>query len=433
MKAVEQGHGTEVTVERSAQARLLVAETSYKTADLGLREAFVKFARANGVVEALPGVQESAVLSTCNRFEVYFATTSPEATYSSFLAAVRRGAGVDPEPAFSPLTGIAAVRHLFRVAAGLESVAIGEPQILAQVRGAGIQAREAGDAGRILSPLFDRATRIGSMVRTTVGLGSDEVSLSDLAMDAVAGMLPEERDVLLVGSGKMVQLAARRLVGRSTKLYVVSKRRLPSGLKGSIRVRRADIQKTASRCDLLIAATSVERPIVTKDDLRGRRKVVVDLGMPRNVSPSARELPNVRLIDLDDLARMTPKKRRTRELREAEEMVDREAADFYEWLVQTKLSSALADIYGWANEVREEELTRALGKLQPKGPREARILEVMGRRLVSKLMARPAKFAHARHVGLAEEEKLQLLRSVFGVGHAEIGDRDDRRAEEDEL
>ncbi len=416
MKAVEEG--SESLREASGAPRLLMAGTSYKTSDLGVREALVKTIGAEGIADPLPGAQESVVLSTCNRFEVYFATTSPEETYSRFLRMVKDRAGIQhPERSISQLVGVEAVAHLFRVAAGIESVVVGEPQILAQVRAAGIRARKQGDAKRILSPLFDRATRVGSKVRSTSGLGSGEASLSDLAVEAAEGLMPGSRDILLIGSGKMVQLAARRLVRGSRRLYVASRRRPQAGLQGSIPVGYADIRKTARMCDVIICATVAGRPVVTRADLRGRRrKVVIDLGMPRNVSPLVRALPNVRLVDLDDLAKMAQARDRALAVDGAERAIAREAAEFYGWLVQTRLSSTLADIYSWADGVRVEELNRALGKLQTKDPREARILDAMVRRLVSKLMARPSRFARSRRGALTEEEKLDLLGAVFGLG-----------------
>lgn len=424
MRAAEQERGQkEATPNQiqlpSAATQLLVVGTSYKLSNLGFREALVKTLDWGRLVDALPVVQESAVLSTCNRFELYLVTTSPDAAYEAFLGGVRGQTGLQvPETAFSRLAGVAAVRHLFRVAAGLESVVVGEPQVLTQVRAAGIEARRKGDARGILSPLFDRAVRVGLKVRASFDIGSGEASLSDLAVDAIDDLRPVVHDVMLVGSGKMVQLAARRLKGRARRIYVASKRRTaPEGLEGSTLVRYSDIRSTASKCDVLISATTAARPLLGKDDLKGRRRrLVVDLGMPRNVSASVRDLPNVRLIDLDDLAKMAHPSRQAGSLGEAEAATSREASEFYGWLVQTRLSSTLADLYAWANGVRQEELERALRRLNSASAREVHILDAMGRRIMSKLMARPAQFARRRQKALSEEEKLDLLRSVFGVG-----------------
>lgn len=398
--------------------QLLLIGTSHKSAGIAFRESLFKAMNSDHVLESLDSAKEVAVLSTCNRYELYLASTSPEATSSSFFeSAAKAGALEGAQGAFYQAKGEEAVRHLFRVATGLESVVVGEPQILAQVRAAGISSRKKGTAGAILAPLFDRAYRVGSRVRRDYAFESDEASLSDLAVDAVRRMSPGRHDVMLIGTGKMVRLAALRLRPSARKLLVVTRRKLPPrGLEYAKLVSYSGMKKAAARCDVIISATSSDRPILRKEDLKGRRrKLVVDLGMPRNVSPEARTLPNVRLVDLDDLARTARSRRPSVSVRRAESATAREADDFYDWLVQTRLSSALADLYSWAEAVREEELKRALGKLNLGSEKEERILDAMGRRIVSKLLARPTRFARRRHVSLSEEEKLELLRSVFGA------------------
>lgn len=403
----------------SGSLQLSVVGTSFKSSDLGFRETLAKGVGRNQIDDFLASAKESALLSTCNRFELYLVSTSPSGTCAALLEGIRNETGLKRvEAAFYERRGTEAVRHLFRVAAGLESVVVGEPQILSQVRAAGVASRSERNAKGILAPLFDRAYRVGSHVRAAYGLGSGEASLSDLAVEVVNDAMPGRHDVMLVGTGKMVQVASRRLKGNARRLYVASRRRsTPTGLEGCTLIRYSDIKKTASRCDVLISATNAERPLLGKDDLKGRRKrVVVDLGMPRNVSASVRELPNVRLVDLDDLANMARPRMSSRILEEAEAATSREASEFYDWLVQTRLSSTLADLFAWANDVREGELSRAKGRLKSLPVRQVRVLDAMGRRIVSKLMARPAQFARRRQKDLSEEEKLELLRSVFGVG-----------------
>lgn len=404
--------------------QLSVLGTSFKSSDIGFRENLARVLGKNHLGDFLASVEESALISTCNRYELYLVSGDPAATYSSFLKEVGEQTGVrDLESAFYEHSGTQAVRHLFRVAAGLESVVVGEPQILAQVRAAGIASRREGKSRGILSPLFDRAYRVGSHVRASYGLGSGEASLGDLAVEAVNDMMPGRYEVMLIGTGKMVQVAARRLKGSTRRFYVASRRRTaPAGLEGCTLIRYSDIGKYAPKCDVIISATDAERPILGKGDLNsGRRRVVVDLGMPRNVSPSVRDLPNVRLLDLDDLARLARPRKLSNSLKKAEAATSKEASEFYDWLVQTRLSSTLADLYTWANDVRQEELRRAVGRLRPMAARETRILDAMGRRIVSKLMSRPAKFARSPQTALSEEEKLELLRSVFGMGAADEG------------
>lgn len=405
----------------TGSGELLTFGASYKTADLQFRERLAKLVASGGQrdLQSLPGVRESALLSTCNRLEMYLVADSAASASLKMTDYLRNAFPADDVGAkvyFS--SGPAVIVHLFRVAAGLESVVLGEPQILAQVRGAGISSRKARTAKGILSPLFDRAFRVGSHVRTAYKIGSGEASLSDLAVEVTRESTVENPKVLLIGTGKMVQLAARRLQGRASRFYVASKRKdVPKGLAGSTLVPYADIPRVARKCDVVISATAVSRPLLSAADFRGaKRHIVVDLGMPRNVSGSVRNLPNVRLVDLDDLARTGRQPGDAVRLRAAEAAVVREASEFHSWLVQTRLSSTVSELFAWANGIRDEEVRRAARKMGQSDPRERHVAEAMARRIVSKLMARPVKFAKGKNGRLTEEERLDLLRSVFGIG-----------------
>ena len=403
---------------RRAVPQLMMIGTSHKSADIAFRESLVRAVGADHMLGSLGAAKETAVLSTCNRFELYVASSSPEETSASFFRSVADATGVQgASHAFYQARGADAARHLFRVATGLESVVLGEPQILAQVRAAGIRSRRDGTAGAILAPLFDRAYRVGSRVRTDYGLEGEEASLSDLAVDAVRRFSPGRHRVMLIGTGKMIRLAARKLSRGADRIFVVTRRKTPpKGLDGAVLVPYAAMRKTAAGCDVIISATSADRPVLKAGDLRGRRrKLVIDLGMPRNVAPETRGLANVRLVDLDDLAEIAKARKVPAVLKRAENATAREADGFYDWLVQTRLSSALADLYSWADAVRAEELRRALGKLASDSAKDRRVLDAMSRRIVSKLLARPTRFARKRHEALSEEEKLELLRSVFGA------------------
>jgi glutamyl-tRNA reductase len=411
-----------------ASSELLVVGTSYKTSNLQFREELARLFSARGLraIRSFPGVTESALLSTCNRLELYLVTTSPESTVHSFTDFLkRRLPDRSFERAIFASTGLGAVAHLFRVAAGLESVVLGESQILAQVNHAGRVSRRAGTSKGVLSPLFDRASRVGVRVRTSYDFGSGESSLSDLAVEAVLESVPPKPDVLLIGTGKVVQFAARRLQGKARRFYVATRRNdVPRALAESVLIPYREIPKVAKKCDAVISATTTEEPLLAEGDFDGRRKrVIVDLGMPRNISGSVRDLPGVSLVDLDDLAKKAHRSKSPRELKEGEGAVSREATEFYAWLVQTRLSSIISELFAWANGVRDEESARAVRRLGLSSARERRVVEAMGRRIVSKIMARPVRFARSRHGIMTEEEKLDLLRSVFG-GRGGIEDQD---------
>lgn len=392
--------------------------TSYKSSGIQFREALAKNATEDHVEDAL-AADESALLSTCNRFELYFVSREPRESYASLVRHLKEVTGIaGSEAGLYRLEGEEAVEHLFRVASGLESVVVGEPQILSQVRGAGVRSRKKGNSRGTLSPLFDRAYRVGSRVREAYGFAPGESSLSDLALDAVDRTGAAKKSVMLIGTGKMIRLAARRLKGKAKRLYVVSRRKVPpAGLEWCTLVRYPDLKKFAKRCDVIVSATTARRPVLSASDLAGRkRRVVVDLGMPRNVSDLVKELPNVTLFNLDDLAKAAGSWKASPRLQVADGAVAREAHEFYQWLVQTRMSATLANLYSWAEAVREAELKRAVSRLGGISGRDKRVVDAMGRRIVSKILARPTRFARSRHASLTEEEKLDLLGSVFGAG-----------------
>lgn len=403
------------------EAGLVLLGVSYRTSKLPSREDFMKVIAPDGsdLIGSVPGVDEHVVLATCNRIEVYLVTSTPDLTLSALAERIesKRKSGLGPLGIFS-LRGRKVVDHLFEVAAGLDSIVLGEPQILAQVRSAGVAARRVGSAKGVLSPIFDRAFRVGSRIRESFDLGNGEASMGSLAVDAILQSARVESNVLLIGTGKMVQLAARRLSGKKGRVYVASKRKtVPKGLGDFDLISYRAIPKFSRKCGIIIAATNSEYPLLRKEHFKGGgRKTIVDLGMPRNVSPSVRKLRNVRLLDLDDLAVRARTLAPPRGFSPALAATRKEASEFYAWLIQTRLSSTLSQLYYWANGVRDAELRRAAGRLKLNSPRDRRVLESMGRRIVSKLMARPTKFARARYNGFPEEDKLELLNSVFGLG-----------------
>ena len=404
--------------EKGVAPELVMIGASYKSADIAFRESLARAVSPGHVLRSLASAKEVALLSTCNRFELYLTSTSPEETLAAFYEAVAAKTGAKGvRERFYQARGAGAVNHLFRVASGLESVVVGEPQILSQVRAAGISSRKEGTAGAVLGPLFDRAYRVGTRIRGEFGFEREDASLSDMAVEAAVSLSPKSRIVMLIGTGKMARLAARKLAKPTTRFYVSTRRKVPPrGLQSAVIVPYSGIRKAAKKCDLIISATTVDRPLLMRNDLKGRsRKIVIDLGLPRNVSPDVRSLPNVRLFDLDDIAEIAASREPPVAVKEAELEASREAHDFHDWLVQTRLSSALADLYSWADAVRVEELEHAFSRLDLKSDRDRRVLEAMGRRIVSKILSRPTKFARRKHDTLSEEKKLELLKSVFGA------------------
>ncbi len=402
---------------------LLLIGTSYKQSPISFRETLVRaLSGENGktLLKNLPGAEETVLLSTCNRTELYAVSNNPERTVQAFRSRLRGLLDNADESHFFVLEGSATIGHLFRVSSGLDSIVLGEPQILSQVRDAGINARIERSAKGVLSPLFDRAFRVGNRLRTSYRLGSGEASLSSLAIRVAKERMKKPRPkVLLIGTGKMIQLAAKELQKRNARLYIASKRDgVPPSLGGAKMVRYNRVPLVASRCDLVISATNSTGYVLTKQDIGGsRRKLIVDLGMPRNIDPAIRGTKNVELLDLDDLA-MGRRARTSKhpQLQKAESQVSKEVDEFEKWLIETRFSDTLGRLYGWAHQVRDEEVQRASRKLHLSSVRQRKVLDSLGRRVVSKLLSKPTLFVRNRKTALEEQERLRILQAVFDLG-----------------
>lgn len=398
-------------VERASPVSLTLIGTSFKTSTLSFRESLAK-----RLAEEPPSAfrkGEHAQLVTCNRIEIVVASDSDSAkdevlSWISETPGIQRGAVYVHE-------GFDAMVHLFRVAAGLDSMVLGEEQILAQVREAGIAARKARASRGVLSALFDASVSAGRRAR--VALGETDESVSSMAIRHALERLQEPpRSVLLIGTGKTTRLAASELAG--ARLYVATRRSsLPSFSRAKL-VRHRDLKRVANRCELIISATKHRGYLLKGGDLDGsRRRVVLDLAFPRNIDPSLAG-DKTELYNLEDLAKLfAPGHRPTRpEARRAEEMVLAEAERFSRWLLASRQSSTLSQVYRWAETTRREETAAALRRLPKLTPRERGVVEAMSKRLLSKLLAPPTSFAKSSSPELPQDQRLELVRRIFEQG-----------------
>ena len=400
------------SVAQPAPSIVLVG-TSFKSAPLAFRERAAKELSStgnDGLVADTPGVIESSVIETCNRLEVYIAATDPAAAAASLLSRLDGGSN-----GFYVKSGVDAISHIFRVASGLDSVVLGEDQILQQVREAGRKARVSGTAKSTLSPLFDAACSVGGRVRATYSIPPSRRSMSAFALGYALGELGHRpKAALLIGTGETAKLAALELDG--TKIYLLSRRRaLGSRFAAATRIRSRDLRKVAFECELIVSATRHPGYVLKKNDVADdRKRIILDLAFPRNVDPRLKSCNLVRLYDLDDLAGAVGPIPHDQGLEASERLIQAEAERFNRWLVATRLTPTLAGIYRWAEVVREDEVGLALRRLSGLSEKERKVVEVMSRRLVSKLMAPHAAFAKQGGDELNQPERLRLLKSIFG-------------------
>lgn len=396
---------------------LLVIGTSFKTSPIVFRERLFRSLsslRTRSLIHRLAHAKESVLLTTCNRIEVYFATTRPDSTSQAFFKLSKRLAKSEPS-FFYEHRDLGAIAHLFSVSSGLDSMVLGEEQIIEQVRDAGISERVSGHSKAILSSLFDASYSVGRRVRSRFS-GRVNASVSAFALRLALKKLGHQpRKSILIGTGKTIRLAARELV--DSEIFVVTAREsVPPALQKVRLIRRDEIRKFANDCELIISATKHAKYLLRVRDLSAdRTRVVLDLAFPRNIDPRLRELGSTYLYDLDDLASEAANQssRFLHERDEAEEEVLKEAGDFKRWLLASRLSGHLSSLYRWSEGVRRTELEAAVNRLPDLTERERRIVTALSKRLVSKILSKPTQFVKASDDDISQPERLRLVEKVF--------------------
>jgi len=345
---------------------------SHHQAPVELRErAAVDPKRAAELAQQLAGERSEAVcLSTCNRTELYLANESVEEAEQNAEAALL-ALEAELGPALYRLRDEAAALHLFRVAAGLDSMVPGEGEILGQVRG----AHEAGATGPILDRLFRQALHAGKKARAQTGIGESPASVSSAAAalaEQVFGDL-RGRSILVIGAGKVGELAVRNLASRGATIAFVANRSVDraaelAGLFGGEPVPLDRVDAELERADVVLSSTSAPGWIVTRDQVaralparKGRPLFLIDLAVPRDLDPGIHDLDGCYLYDIDDLEAVVAETLagRRREAARAEAIVAEEAERFRAWQASLDVVPAIASLRARAEEIRAAELRRA--------------------------------------------------------------------------
>lgn len=367
-----------------------------------------------------PAVESCAVLCTCHRLEIYAVLRERLSGLELLTAVLADRCGVAVEvlrPQLYLRTRTHAARHLYRVAAGLDSIAIGEDQVLSQVKDCYADALSAGTGGAVLNELFTEAIRVGKRIRTETQLGRYPLSLSSLSVDVCAAELPSlaERALVVVGAGVMARLAVENARARGVRRITIVNRSSERMFAlaeevvakfGPPRPHTARLEALAEvllEADAVICATGSPESVLDLEMLHGPAQsrdavplVVVDLAMPHDVDREARELPGLALYAIDDLKEIAEQNRRARaeHLAQAEAMINEELPRFLAWLESRWVVPTVAALQQRGEQVLERELQRALNRLES-GPdadsaeRRRRVLREMGQGIVKQLVNRP--------------------------------------------
>jgi glutamyl-tRNA reductase len=348
---------------------------------------------------------EAAILSTCNRTELYFEGDQPAAA-AEWLAQWHRLRPGELAPYLYTLPRDQAVRHAFRVAAGLDSMVLGEPQILGQMKEAARAAQSAGTLGTVLHRLFQRSFAVAKEVRSTTQVGAASVSMAAAAVKLAARIFPSLREqrVLFIGAGEMVELCATHFVAQGPAGITVANRTLERAgrLAHRFNGRAIELKSLADELhqhDIVVSSTASSLPILGKGlverALRARRRrpmFMVDLAVPRDIEPEVAELDDVYLYTVDDLAGIVSANLDSRRsaVEQAEAIIDTQVSQFMHWMQARDNVPLIRALREGAEAARRDEVARALKRLQ-RGEDAAAVLESLSQGLTNKLVHGPTQ------------------------------------------
>jgi glutamyl-tRNA reductase len=394
---------------------LLLVGISHKTAPVELRERLDFHTRGlDAALRELTGrchTGDTVVLSTCNRAELYAASEDVDETRAGLLQFIGEFHGVDGAlltPHLYEHRDLDAARHLFRVAAGLDSLVVGEPQILGQVKEAYTAAADVRAVGPVLSRLFHSSFGVGKRVRTETALGSGAVSVSFAAVALARKIFGDlkGRSVVVVGAGEMGKLTAQHMKSQGVQHVTIVSRtmthaaRTAEAIGGALAAPWDDLDAALGASDIVISATGAASPILTKGRLealmrprRNRPLFVIDIALPRDVEPAAGELEQVFLYNIDDLQAVVAENvaRRSSEITHAEAIVAEEVERFARWMRSRGAIPTVIALRQRFESIRRAELERLDFKLNALPPDARSRVDEVTRLIVEKLLLTPTE------------------------------------------
>lgn len=394
------------------QREILIVGVTHRKAPVEVRE---QVAIHNGAIDAalrqlltVPSVEEGVILSTCNRVEVVATTVDGDATVeelTDFLAAGEQLTRERLAEHLSVYRGREAVRHLFRVAASLDSMVVGEPQILGQLKESYSLAATVGTAGTVLHRCFHKSFNVAKRIRTETGIASKAVSVSSAAVELACKIFDrlEDKTAMLLGAGTMSELAARHLIAQGVHSIIVTNRTFDRAVELAREFRGTpvpfeDFSRYLQMADVIIGSTAAETYVLTPalvQEVLHQRKYrpmfLIDMSVPRNFDPAINDLDNVYLYDIDDLGEIaqTNLDERGREAEKADALIEAEAAAFCKWLNTLDAVPTIVALREKVERIRRAEVEKTLATLRDL-PAEAReSIEAMTGAIVNKILHAP--------------------------------------------
>jgi len=421
--------------------KLWVVGLSHHSAPIEMRERLaledgIAGPTARRLVEQVNGLDECALLSTCNRVELVACADPDRAGGEQLAAALGAERGLSSEELRSHLylhEDQAAVRHLFRVASSLDSMVVGEPQILGQVKAFYDTAVDAGTAGAVLHRMFHKSFSVAKRVRTETGIGGKNVSVSSVAVELAMQIFESlaDKTALVIGAGKMAELTARQFRDRGIGGLIFANRTFDHAVElarsfHGTPVPMEELVRYLTLADVVIGSSGGNELLLTEERVqevlraRGYRPTfLIDLGVPRNFDPRINDLRNVYLYDIDDLGGVIGENQneRRREALRAEQIVHGEVESFWQWFQNLEVVPTIVDLREKAQRILRHELERTFGSLHRLGDEERKSIAAMAEAIVNKLLHEP--IAQLKRVDRADADEVVAARRLFGLDEDE--------------
>ena len=418
---------------------ITVVGLNHKTAPVEVREKLsfqeTQLADSLRLLKRLDGVKESAILSTCNRVEVYSVFKSETSNTENILQFLSEFHQVPLETfrhCVYALSDAHAIRHIFRVASSLDSMVVGEPQILGQFKDAYGLATRNKATGLILNRLFHKAFSVAKRVRTETRIANSAVSISFAAVELAKKIFDDLSAcrVLLIGAGEMCELAAKHFINAGIYEIYITNRTFNRAIAlaedfGGQAVPFTDYAALFEKVDIILTSTGATEPIVTADTVaaamkrrKNRPMFFIDIAVPRDVEQKVNDLSNVYLYDIDDLKEVVTanQQEREKEARKAEKIIEEEVAQFLHWMDNLEIVPTIRLLRERADAIRKAELKKTLGKLKNLSEKDQQAIDRLTQSIVNKLLHGPSVMLKQTEQNGAGGAVVETIRKMFKLG-----------------
>jgi glutamyl-tRNA reductase len=416
---------------------ILLVGVNHRTAPVELRERLnVSESKMSEMIQSLTslaGVDGGTVISTCNRVETIVSSSSEDVIESvvEWMAERANTSREDLEKHLYILRHGDVIQHLFRVASGLDSMIVGEPQIAGQVKWAFRKSHELGTLDPLLNQVFENTMRVGKRVRTDTGIGEHAVSIPYAAVELAKKIFGELRGlrVLLLGAGEMGELTAEHLAAHEVEQIFVANKTYERAASLAERfegmaVRFDEFQPYLDTCDIVIASTAAPHFLIEPEQIenalqarRQRGLFLIDLSVPRNINPDVGKIENAYLYNIDDLQHVADANRELRQKKavQAEEIVVRELDAFRKKLIAQDAVPTIVELQKRIEEIRAAELDKCLRKLGPIDAEQRAAIEQLTTQMVNKILHYPILQLKEAEEPQERESLRKTIRKIFGL------------------